>query len=84
MLESNDRYLRGLLVEHRLEGGFKVLCLRASQGAKGEKNFQGTIISRSVNVSGDKSFADDLNKERGIVSCRVALLLRSSEIKPLF
>ena len=36
------------------------------------------------NVSGDKSFADDLNKERGIVSCRVALLLRSSEIKPLF
>ena len=36
------------------------------------------------NVAGDKSFADDLNKERGIVSCRVALLLRSSEIKPLF
>ena len=35
-------------------------------------------------VSGDKSFADDLNKERGIVSCRVALLLRYSDIKPLF
>ena len=31
---------------------------------------------------GDKSFADDLNMERGIVSSRVALLLRSAEIKP--
>ncbi len=31
-----------------------------------------------------KSFADDLNTERGIVSSRVALLLRSAEIKPLF
>ena len=37
----------------------------------------------SSDVSGDKSFADDLNKERGIVSCRVALLLRSAEIKLL-
>ena len=39
---------------------------------------------QNSNVAGDQSFADDLNKERGIVSCRVALLLRSSEIKPLF
>ena len=31
-----------------------------------------------------KSYAYDLNKERGIVSSRVALLLRSAEIKPLF
>ena len=36
------------------------------------------------NIGGDKSFADDLNMERGIVSSRVALLLRSAEIKPLF
>ena len=35
-------------------------------------------------IGEDKSFADDLNKERGIVSSRVALLLRSAEIKPLF
>ena len=35
-------------------------------------------------IGEDKSFADDLNKERGIVSGRVALLLRSAEIKPLF
>ena len=35
-------------------------------------------------IGGDKSFVDDLNTERGIVSSRVALLLRSAEIKPLF
>ena len=35
------------------------------------------------NISEDKSFADDLNLERGIVSSRVALLLRSAEIKPI-
>lgn len=31
---------------------------------------------------GDESFADDLNMWRGIVSGRVALLLRSTEIQP--
>ena len=31
---------------------------------------------------GDESFADDLNMGRGIVSGRVALLLRSTEIQP--
>ena len=31
----------------------------------------------------DKSFVNDLNVQRGIVSSRVALLLRSAEIKPL-
>ena len=31
---------------------------------------------------GDESFADDLNMGRGIVSGRVALLLRSTEIRP--
>ena len=35
------------------------------------------------NINEDKSFVDDLNMERGIVSSRVALLLRSAEIKPL-
>ena len=35
-----------------------------------------------TNVGEGKSFADDLNKELGIVSCRVTLLLRSTEIKP--
>ena len=36
------------------------------------------------NIKRDKSFADDLIKGRGIVSARVALLLRCTEIKPLF
>ena len=31
----------------------------------------------------DKSFVYDLDVQRGIVSSRVALLLRSAEIKPL-
>ena len=35
-------------------------------------------------IGGDKSFVDDLNIKLGIVSSRVALLLRSAEIKPLF
>jgi hypothetical protein len=35
-------------------------------------------------IGEDKSLADDLNREQGIVSSRVALLLRSAEIKPLF
>lgn len=36
------------------------------------------------NFGGDKSFVDDLITERGAVSSRVALLLRSAEAKPLF
>ena len=35
-------------------------------------------------IGGDKSFVDDLNIKLGIVSSRVALLLRSAEIKPVF
>ena len=35
-------------------------------------------------MGGGESFADDLNLERGTVSSRVALLLRSAEVKPLF
>ena len=36
------------------------------------------------NISRDKSFVDDLNKEQGIVSMRVGSALRSTEIKPSF
>ena len=36
---------------------------------------------RNVMMRGDKSFANDLNVQRSIVSSRVALLLRSAEIK---
>lgn len=37
----------------------------------------------NVRMREDKSFAYDLDVQRGIVSSRVALLLRSAEIKPL-
>ena len=40
-----------------------------------------TVIAIS-NIGRDESLADDLNVERGIVSSRVALLLRSTEIQP--
>ena len=53
---------------------------KVPKGTKASK----ALPTANSKVSGDKSFADDLNKERGIASCRVALMLRSSEIKPLF
>ena len=44
-----------------------------------------TLMCQSqTNSKEDESLVDDLNMERGIVSGRVALLLRSAEIKPLF
>lgn len=36
-----------------------------------------------IDVRGDKSYVYDLAVQRGIVSSRVALLLRSAEVKPL-
>jgi hypothetical protein len=39
-------------------------------------------VSNST-MRGDKSFADDLIVHRGVVSGRVALLLRSAETNPL-
>ena len=41
-------------------------------------------IETISNIGKDKSFVDDLNKKQGIVSMRVGLVLRSTEIKPLF
>ena len=40
-------------------------------------------MDSNVIMSEDKSFADDLNVQRSIVNSRVALLLRSVEIKLL-
>ena len=50
--------------------------------------FAATIASANAtinnqNIALDKSFADDLNMKRGIVSSRVALLLRSTEVHPV-
>jgi hypothetical protein len=41
-------------------------------------------LNTSSNIGEDKSFVDDLNKERGIVRMRVAFVPRSAEIQPLF
>ena len=74
MLESDDFYLRQC---YMMQIGF------------GPKSYKQSCVEergrriKISNIGGDKSFADDLNKQRGIVRSRVALLLRSSEIKPL-
>ena len=36
-----------------------------------------------MNIERDKSFVDDLDIERGIVSVRVTFVLRSTEIQPI-
>ena len=41
-----------------------------------------TKLKTSSNIGRDKSFVDDLNKERGIVRMRVAFVPRSAEIQP--
>ena len=40
-----------------------------------------TLRKASSNIGGDKSFVDDLNTERSIVSVRVAFVPRSAEIQ---
>ena len=40
------------------------------------------MLKPSSNIGRDKSFVDDLNKELGIVSMRVAFVPRSAEIQP--
>jgi hypothetical protein len=48
-------------------------------------NACGALLANcNYDMGGGESFADDLNEERGTVSGRVALLLRSTEVKPLF
>ena len=42
------------------------------------------MLKTSSHIGRDKSFVDDLNKERGIVRMRVAFVPRSAEIQPLF
>ena len=46
---------------------------------------KGRVRSKAItNVGRDKSLVDDLNMERGTVSVRVAFVLRSAEVQPLF
>ena len=55
-------------------------CVESLPGRR--KKLRPGALHRNFRYWGDKSFADDLNMERGIVSGRVALLLRSTEIRP--
>jgi hypothetical protein len=48
-----------------------------------EKVKGGNTSKEKRNILRDKSHVDDMNKERGIVSSRVAFTLRSGEIKPI-
>jgi hypothetical protein len=50
----------------------------------GHKSTTQSRLNTSSNIGRDKSFVDDLNKERGIVRMRVAFVPRSAEIQPLF
>ena len=63
-------------------------CVRRESYQGGQSATWKRVVVASVMIIQDigegKSFADDLNKERGTVSSRVALLLRSAEVKPLF
>ena len=43
----------------------------------------GLAESQFTNLFKDKSFVDDLNRKRGIVSVRVVFVLRSTEIQPV-
>jgi hypothetical protein len=48
------------------------------------KYLDGSSANCNHHMGGGESFADDLNLGQGTVSSRVALLLRSAEVKPLF
>jgi hypothetical protein len=48
----------------------------------GHKSTTQSRLNTSSNIGRDKSFVDDLNKERGIVRMRVAFVPRSAEIQP--
>ena len=56
-----------------------IKLLRHCAGVKASAQ---TKLDTSSNIGRDKSFVDDLNKERGIVRMRVAFVPRSAEIQP--
>ena len=60
---------------------FPEACVESFPRVDGRSLFEVLCITISDD-RGDEFFADDLNMGRGIVSGRVALLLRSTEIRP--
>ena len=83
MLERDDSY--PLYVRWLKIGKVYLVVYHNRVGiASKRKCYAGTYWIVISDIGEVKSYAYDLNKERGIVSSRVALLLRSAEIKPLF
>lgn len=92
MLESGDVWTFGLWPCACERDTHKAQCLRARRrwtiegwhrcpGRKGLGRLPADC--NVIDVRGDKSYVYDLAVQRGIVSSRVALLLRSAEVKPL-
>ena len=63
--------LIGLTAQEHISSASPIIALRSR-----------ALCIAIPNAREDESFADDLNKKRGIVNSRVALLLRSIEIQP--
>ena len=63
--------LIGLTAQEHISSASPIIALRSR-----------ALCIAIPNAREDESFADDLNMRRGIVSSRVALLLRSTEIQP--
>ena len=55
---------------------------RLATGGWTEESGHASLAYCNLTMRRDKSFADDLIAHRGVVSGRVALLLRSTETKP--
>ena len=69
---STNRLAFGLTLDHNYVGQWTDIKVES-------------ILLKQVKISGkDKAFVNDLNRERGIVSVRVAFVPRSTEILPLF
>ena len=83
MLERNDFFF-GSFWRTSVEVHHRASCVTTRRARHRAERAPRLPVNRTRNIAGAKSFADDLNKERGIVRSRVVLLLRSSEIKPLF
>lgn len=81
MLESGDMQPSQMLSWVRIGFGPRSYNCRGTVSAQ---KLGQSRLNTSSNIGRDKSFVDDLNKERGIVRMRVAFVPRSAEIQPLF
>ena len=86
MLESGDMQPSQMLswVSIGLDFHFRPKIIKLLRHCRRIKACWQTKLKTSSNIGRDKSFVDDLNKERGIVRMRVAFVPRSAEIQPTF